>query len=205
MSVMRMLFDKYDCDRGSFKHYYDRCYDQYMESVRFKELNILEIGCLDGKSIETWVEYFPNAQIYTGDTFERTPAEQVSILNHERVHWLKLDSMAEETPAYIREQWGDVEFDFIIDDGAHWPQANELTFKNFFPMLKKSGVYFIEDVWMLDDFPIFPPYIARKKTLFNMDVHNSLMSTINKFDVKKYDFKSQSVPDSYILRVKHND
>ena len=45
-------------------------------------------------------------------------------------------------PNIIKNAWGKhIKFDFIIDDGAHYPEANRLTFENCYPFLKKNGTY----------------------------------------------------------------
>ena len=46
-----------------------------------------------------------------------------------------------------KETWEQVpnNFDFIIDDGSHYPQHQIDTFLNGFSHLKSGGLYFIED------------------------------------------------------------
>src|SRR5947209_475468 len=45
-------------------HGYTMFYEHYFGPRRFEELRLLEIGVLDGRSLATWKEYFPHAQIY---------------------------------------------------------------------------------------------------------------------------------------------
>ena len=40
----------------------------------------------------------------------------------------------------------DKQFDIIIDDGNHDPEYQVKTLKNLFPLLKKDGIYVIEDI-----------------------------------------------------------
>jgi predicted O-methyltransferase YrrM len=208
MGTLRELFDKYGCDKGTKKHKYDRCYEPYMADRRDDQLNILEIGCFRGESTWAWLEYFPHATIYTIDIFERHTPNEIDVLKEERVKWLKADSMNASLPMKMRKEWGDVEFDFIIDDGAHWPQANRLTFENCMPFLKQDGAYFIEDVWMLDRMKSHP-WVEGRPQLYSMPEHVRFMTTIEQFDVKHYDYRTTTVagsgayPDGYILRVKY--
>ena len=95
-------------------------------------------------------EYFPNATIYGLDIFVRVKEEDIPILNEERVEHLKVDSLDPSSQDLIRKTWPSVDFDIIIDDGAHWPEANKLTFRHTFPLLKKNGKYFVEDVWPIN-------------------------------------------------------
>lgn len=210
MKTLRELFDQYDCDKGTKKHRYDRCYEIYMEEHRQDTINILEIGCFRGESTRAWFDYFPNANIYTIDIFARVDTSSIDILNEDRVYWLKADSMNASLPSKMRKEWGDIEFDFIIDDGAHFPQANRLTFEHCFQFLKEGGSYFIEDVWMLDKMGGHP-WVDNRPQLYNMPDHVRFMTTVEKYDVKHYDYRKTKVkgsgpyPDSYILRVQHKE
>ena len=46
-----------------YEHGYTTVYENYFESLRDKNLRILEIGIADGKSLLTWSEYFKNSTI----------------------------------------------------------------------------------------------------------------------------------------------
>lgn len=211
MGTLRDLFDKYNCDKGTLKHKYDRCYEPYFEPHKDDPIKILEIGCFRGESTRAFLEYFPNATIYTIDIFERHSPEEIDVLKEDRVEWLKADSMNASLPMKIRKKWGnDIEFDFIIDDGAHWPQANRMTFENCMPFLKQGGAYFIEDVWMLDRMKPHP-WVDKRPQLYNMPEHVRFMTYVETFDVKHYDYRTTKIsgfgayPDSYILRVQYGE
>jgi hypothetical protein len=213
MGTLRELFDKHGSDKGSKKHRYDRCYEQFFEPVRNDEINLLEIGCFRGDSTSAFREYFPNGNIYTIDIFERHSADSIDALKLDRVHWLQHDTMHKALPLAIRNKWGDIEFDFIIDDGAHFPIANRLTFENCVSFLKEGGSYFIEDVWMLGGEAKSPKvttnnWIKRKPELYDVQEHYRLLDTLRDHgDVDHYDFTTTNVkgrggyPDGYILRV----
>ena len=214
MGTLRELFDKHGSDKGSKKHRYDRCYEEFFEPVRNDEINLLEIGCFKGDSTSAFQEYFPNGNIYTIDIFERHSANQIPALQLDRVHWLKHDTMHAGLPHAIRKAWGpDIQFDFIIDDGAHFPIANRLTFENCFDFLKEGGSYFIEDVWMLGGEAksrnvTNNNWIKRKPELYDVQEHYRLLDTLKDHgDVQHYDYTTTKVkgsggyPDGYILRV----
>lgn len=139
--MIRELFDKYDCDKG-FKHQYELVYEKDFEKIKDKPINILEVGILNGNSIEVWLEYFPNATIYAIDTFQRIPADSIEVLKNPRVKWENCDSISKEA----KDLWNNIEFDIIIDDGMHNSIHNRYTFINFFDKLKTGGAYYVEDV-----------------------------------------------------------
>lgn len=141
MNDLGLLFKKYKCDK--VKHGYHKIYEQYIEERRYDELNVLEIGTLFGNSIKSWLDYMPNSNIYTIDTFERINADQVEVLKNERVKWHKCNS----TTTRLKDIWN-IDFDIIIDDGFHSANAQRRTFHNSFENLKEGGFYFIEDVHM---------------------------------------------------------
>lgn len=216
MGTLRDCFDRYGCDKGTTKHMYDRCYEIYMEDRKDDQLNILEIGCFRGESIEAWLDYFPHATIYTVDIFSRTDPDELEVLKNERVKWLKYDSTNAGLPMKMQYHWGnDIKFDFIIDDGAHWPQANRKTFEHCFPFLNQDGVYFIEDVWMLDrSEKANHDWVRKNPDRYVYGEHVRLMSEVEKYDLKHYDFSGtvrtnkvggfkESYPDSWIMRIKH--
>jgi len=205
IGMLKELFDKYDCDKGTEKHHYYKEYEKYFESVREEPINLLEIGTFKGASTRAFHEYFPNATIYTTDIFVRTRPEDLDILSEKRVKWLKADSTDASLPSKMRNEWGDVKFDFIIDDGAHWPEANRLTWQNCFQFLKDDGVYFIEDVWPLDkmnDKELAHPWLTRHSDRYVMMEHIRMMTELEKYKVKHHDRRKETnCGDTYILTI----
>ena len=114
--MLKELFDKHKCDKGTEKHHYYKDYEQYFEKRREEPLNFLEIGTFKGASTRAFYDYFPNANIYTIDIFERTDPKDLDILHEDRVHWMKADSMSATLPRNIKKEWDDIEFDFVIDN-----------------------------------------------------------------------------------------
>ena len=170
---LKTLFDNYDCDKGTEKHHYYKEYEQYFESVKDEPINLLEIGTFLGASTQAFHDYFSKANIYTIDIFQRTKPAHLPILKESRVRWLKANSMDASLGTKIRNEWDDIKFDFIIDDGAHFPLANRLTFENCVPFLKEGGSYFIEDVWMLGGEAKSPNvtsnrWVTHRKNLYNV-------------------------------------
>lgn len=208
MNELRKLFDLHKCDKGH-KHGYDAVYGPALEALRKKgkDAHILEVGIFRGESLNAFVEYLPEANFYGLDIFVRTQPEQLPILKHSNVKWLKQDSTKVSAGAKVAEAWPDVKFDIIIDDGLHTPKANMQTFNALFPLLKDDGVFFIEDVFPLDRMTPAEksiPWIAgqpEKYNDFDMMVFND---TVDKFKVKRHDLRKKSgAPDSYIVEVRN--
>ena len=95
-------------------------YETYFKKIKNKNVKLLEIGTFNGASTEAFYNYFPNGIIYTIDIFTRNKPENLSILEKDRVRWLKSDSTDPSLVNKIKQAWGDIKFDYIIDDGAHW-------------------------------------------------------------------------------------
>jgi len=202
--MLRQLFNKHKCDKGH-RHGYESVYEPDFEKVREEPINILEVGILRGESIKAWVEYFPNATIYGIDNFSRVSANTISILDHERVKWLSADSMSPGLKDHIKENWGSVKFDFIIDDGLHTPKANAATFSNLYPLLKKGGIFYIEDVFPIDKLTIQEmnlPFFANKGDTFSMIEYNKFLNIVNPYKPEQIDLrKNTGNLDSYIFKV----
>lgn len=202
------IFRKHSCDKD--RHHYYEVYAKDFEPRRNDPINILEVGIHKGSSHSSWVDYFPNAQVYGIDIFTwpdgstRITPEQISILKHERVHWLKADSTL---PIYsdIKSAWGNVEFDFIIDDGLHTPEANTKTFENLIGFLKDDGIFYVEDVWPLDimtENEWSHQWMKDRPERYNLDLWDGFAKAINQYKVTKIDLRGPSrMPDSYIVKI----
>lgn len=138
-------------------HNYTDIYNAYFSKVRDEPINILEIGIglrthhkkpriahgrneSGGASIKTWEQYFPNAQIYAIDYLPATEFDS------ERVHTFIVDQGKRQDMERFLALIGDTTFDFIIDDGSHRADHQQLSLQLLFPHLKSGGTYFIEDL-----------------------------------------------------------
>ena len=207
MQTLQELFDKHECDKGTEKHHYYKEYEPYFENKRNEPVNILEIGTLAGASTAAFSEYFGDkGTVYTIDTFERIHPRDIPILKKDNVKWLRGNSMDASLPNIIKNTWGkNIKFDFIIDDGAHYPEANRLTFENCYPFLKKNGTYFIED--------FYPMHIMTKQQLghywlqkhpdrFNILKHNRFMNDLDNYNYVCYDRRKETRNlDTFVVAV----
>jgi hypothetical protein len=201
--MLKELLQKYECDKSS-KHSYELCYEKHFLPVKNQPINILEIGIFKGESMKVWLEYFPNATVYGIDIFQRIKENELPILKNPRVKYLKLDSISEQAKQIITENWGDIKFDFIIDDGLHTPVANRLTFLNFINFLKNDGVFFIEDVYPIDKMEKPHPWFKQSGRIeqYTLKQYQKFIETLQSFDVTHIDNrKITKQPDSYIIEI----
>ena len=202
--MLKELFNKYGCDKAK-KHHYHTVYQPEFEPLQNESINILEVGVFKGESASAWIDFFPNATVYGLDIFVRVSAEDIPILQHPRVKWLKGDSTHPSVSGAIQKAWPDVQFDIIIDDGLHTPEANAQTFKNLFPFVKSTGSYYVEDVWPLDiasqkDLQHY--WLQKSPDIYNMLKMNMFLNEIDDKQVERFDLRKLSGQgDSYIIKV----
>ena len=200
------LFNKYGCDKTK-KHKYDKIYEPALEKYRDKEINILEIGVFNGHSTEAFHEYLPKANLYGLDIFVRTKAEDLPCYQKDRTHFLKASSIEPSVKTQLMKKFGDVKFDFIIDDGMHTPLANKLTFRYLSPFLKEGGTFFIEDVFPLESMTLKElehTWLQRHPDRYNALENNMFLAEIEKsgMTIKRHDNrKLTGEPDSYIIEL----
>lgn len=202
--MLEELFNKYGCDKAS-KHLYHTVYEKEFDSIRNEAINILEVGVFKGDSVRAWLEYFPNATIYGVDVFTRVSPREIDVLQHKRVKWLKADSTNIAVRDQIKKEWPRIRFDVIIDDGLHTPAANAKTLHNLYPLLKKDGRFYIEDVWPIDVMTTSEMnhwWIQKYPERYNILEQNKLTRELESKQTERFDLRPFSnQPDSYIIRV----
>lgn len=131
-------------DKGT-AHSYIKTYDSIFEQYQNKNINILEIGIYEGHSLSLWSRYFtPTSNIYGIDT--NNDCKQYERGN---ISVLIGDATNEE---FIKQSFGDIRFDIIVDDGSHIKDEQLASFKVLFDTyLNEGGIYIIEDIGSLDN------------------------------------------------------
>ena len=120
-----------------WKHYFP-VYEKHFGLIRNKPIKILEIGVLNGGSLEMWRYYFPEATIVGIDIDPKCKQHEQEGINI-RVG----DQTDEKFLQSLIDEFGD--FDLIIDDGSHHVNHVNKTFQFLFSKLANDGIYFIED------------------------------------------------------------
>lgn len=137
------LADIHKTDK-SRHHFYTKHYQFHFSPYRLKKINLLEIGVggyenplLGGESLRMWKSFFPFANIFSIDIFDK-PFHEENRIKIFKGSQVDLDLLQK----IDREAGG---FDLIIDDGSHLNDHVITTFEFLFPKLKKGGIYVVED------------------------------------------------------------
>jgi len=163
-SSLTEIANKYGTDKGTLgpsleygAHNYTDIYDAYLSEYRHDHVILLEIGIgakgdkwsahivhgrneKGGGSIRMWADYFSKGRIYALDINE------AHYLDSDRVHTFVVDQGDLSSISHFLESTSHVEFDFIIDDGSHRPDHQQISLGMLFPRLRSNGIYFIEDL-----------------------------------------------------------
>ncbi|SDP63292.1 class I SAM-dependent methyltransferase [Phyllobacterium sp. OV277] len=139
---LRELFDQHH-GFGSDKWLsYFEIYQKQFESLREKEINLLEIGIQNGGSLEIWAQFFPKAHRILGCDIDAACAKLQ--FADQRIDVVIGDASDLKTSQKITEKLG--EPDIIIDDGSHRVEDVIRSFALYFPKLSPGGLYVIEDL-----------------------------------------------------------
>ena len=152
--VLDLLAIKHATDKSSLHHDYCKYYEKYLEPLRDFPITLLEIGVggdedenFGGNSLRMWHDYFKYGKIIGVDISHKKG------ISNSRTKFYQLDQTNKEGLNVLVKKEGMP--DVIIDDASH---INELTIKTFgilFPLLKKGGLYIIEDLHSSYTYPYY--------------------------------------------------
>lgn len=146
------LADRFNTDKNRHtgnRHAYARVYERLLSSRRLCMRRLLEIGlcriAAEGDQSETpsvalWQSYFPYAEVIGVDLTD------FSQFNNERFKSFVCDQSKLEDLRSVAAKLEPGSLDVIIDDGSHASFDEQLTLREFFPLLAEGGWYFIEDL-----------------------------------------------------------
>jgi len=127
-------------------HDYARHYDRLFSNLRDKPIKLAEIGVGGGESIRSWLEYFPNAQVFGVDIVHDTnPYNTPGSKEIDRYAFVQGDQSCNVFWNCFKADYG-TDFDVLIDDGSHISKDIFTTFQAMWPALKRGGLYFCEDL-----------------------------------------------------------
>jgi hypothetical protein len=144
MKSLDQIFCQRITDKGSLGglgHNYAAVYETLFEPLRASRIKLLEIGIWDGASLESWHEYFVNAQIYGAEIAPRHDENQ--FVDRPRIETFIGDAT---DPELIP----DSDFQIIIDDADHALKTQLRLLAGLWPKLNPGGYYIIEDLFVGD-------------------------------------------------------
>jgi hypothetical protein len=119
-------------------HYFP-IYEKHFKPLTEKPIKLLEIGVLNGGSLEMWRKYFhPDSTIVGIDInpdCKQHEQEGIHVRIGSQVDTDFLQSVIDEFGV----------FDLVIDDGSHRVEHVNRTFEFLYPKIAEDGTYFIED------------------------------------------------------------
>jgi cephalosporin hydroxylase len=120
-------------------HHYFEIYHRHFQSFRGRSPVVLEIGVLQGGSLQMWREYFgAGAQIVGIDIDPRCKQfeqAQIRVMIGNQADRAFLAEVKRQLPR----------IDIVIDDGGHRMDQQIASFEELYPHLQPRGVYLCED------------------------------------------------------------
>lgn len=184
------LFRHYGSDKD--KHGYTSVYHTLFTRMKNKKIALLEIGigtmipnapssmmaCAlagykPGGSLRAFRDYFKKGSIYGVDI---QPDTQFSDEPH--ISTYICDSTDEQSVRNFMKKIGNIKFDIIIDDGSHLDVHQLKTLSNFYPYVKKGGLYIIEDIVPSNSILASPEKLSKichEDPLFFVGLRNELV------------------------------
>jgi glycosyltransferase involved in cell wall biosynthesis len=149
------------------RHFYARIYDRMFAPQRYSVKSLIEIGLCRGlaehnqgevPSVDLWLTYFPFCHVTGVDLTD------FSTFNNDRFTSYVCDQSKLNEVRSVAQKIEAGSVDIIIDDGSHASYDQQMTFREFFPLLRPGGLYFIEDLdWQP---PGEVPEVALTKQVF---------------------------------------
>lgn len=130
-------------------HHYERMYEHRLAPLRNQNIKMLEIGLGcdmnygPGASYYTWLEYFPNVDLYYIEYDAECAAlwanktSRATVFTGDQADVAFLNTFLDKTGG---------NFDIIIDDGGHTMNQQRVSLKHLWSSVKPGGIYFIEDL-----------------------------------------------------------
>jgi predicted O-methyltransferase YrrM len=146
---------KYDSDKSSQRdhvtdfrhcHPYTLFYDALFRKRKHEEMNIAELGVLEGGSLRMWQEYFTNATIHGFDVDLNLINRFKENYNNDRITLFPIDVTNTESIIDTFRQ-SNTMYDMIIEDTTHQFEDQIRVIENIYSYLKPGGILIIEDIF----------------------------------------------------------
>jgi len=141
MSLFEYAKNHISDDPTTKKLQFYKKYDEFFGKNNINPATILELGVFRGESTKVFSNVFPDAKIIAGDLELR----DIDFSDCPNVKYIKIDQRDKNSlEAVVSNEFPDG-IDFILDDASHIGYFSIITFNILFPLLKKGGIYAIED------------------------------------------------------------
>ena len=146
------LADCFNTEKNSHTgnhHCYARIYERLLSRRRYSLRRLMEIGLCrptergeqaEIPSVDLWQTYFPFCTVIGVDLTD------FSAFNNSIFTSFVCDQSKRDELRSVAAKLEPGSIDVIIDDGSHASFDQQLTFREFFPLLADGGLYFIEDL-----------------------------------------------------------
>jgi hypothetical protein len=132
---------------------YTKTYEKYMHEYREKPIKLFEIGICDKRfpyaSPKLWLSYFKNIDLYGVDNFWGTYLKdrisEIEMINSWGVNFVYADQ-GNFCDWNELKQVCPKDFDFVVEDGSHWPNHMIVSLWQSIDIIKSGGYYFMEDL-----------------------------------------------------------
>ncbi len=130
-------------DKSSAHHDYAKSYEIEFNSLRDKNIHLLELGVGEGPSLEMWKRYFYNALVVGVDIKDLTKKRFPNLVDDR----CKIELGSQDDITFLNSINSKYDgFDIMIDDASHLASKTIKSFVRLFPLLKEGGIYVIEDL-----------------------------------------------------------
>jgi len=134
----------YSTDKHYEHDYFNLIYNDLFKD-NYKDIKkFMEIGVLNGSSVELWRDYFINATIIALDFNIQNTINCLSGKNLDRIVFDSIDQSSAPQLEELIEKYSDV--DVILDDASHKMFDQQITLAKAFKILNSGGIYIIEDL-----------------------------------------------------------
>ena len=146
MNDLTKIGQKHGTDKSTINGY-THVYNELFKNFKEDRVNLWEIGAGDkGASHKMWKDYFVHGSIFCMDTFHSPLQNKLKEdLEQYGVKTYKGNQLSRIDIKNCLDSFNTV-FHYVVDDGAHMPDAIQLSLGMIFPFIVSGGQYIVEDL-----------------------------------------------------------
>lgn len=132
--------DKFNIDNNIISHNYNDYYNNLLEPLENKKINLLEIGIQNGGSVRLFSDYLKKSKIIGIDITNQWNGPLIENYKNLSLNFFNAYDLENIDKLLVKK------FDIIIDDGSHAIEDQIFFLSNFSKYLKNDGKLVLEDV-----------------------------------------------------------